>query len=313
MKIGNHWWISLIWVHGLLFLLPSTDQTPHLSPPLILVLSPALTPPFPSLTAQMLPNPSPPSLLLSIPPFSPPPLRSPLPSQPLPRSSRPPSSFPPLLHPAPLRHSHSCPPPVPPPLPTPTMVSQRQSARPLLLKPRLPRSQQIFCCLSHCRLNLYQQKIMNPVITAQLYLRIQIFIFQILLQPLLILLLTRTNQLLVCRALYRLMVDPHLLPSPLFLHTCKVCPFRMCPPTPPTPACTSKTSATKCHLLRLLQPSLHAPSLIPLPLFHTLHSSPPPTWQSPLPSSSPPQPCHRQCSTLKSQPIPPLHHTLQLT
>lgn len=242
----------------------------------MLVLSPAPTPPFPSLTAQMLPIPSPPSLLLSIPPFSPPPLRSPLPSRPLPRSSRPPSSFPPLLRPAPLHHSHSWPPLVPPPLPTPTMVSQRQSARPLL-KPRLPWSQQIFCCPSHCRLNLYRQKIMHPVIIAQLYLLIQIFIFQILLQPLVIFLLTQTNQLPVCRALYRLMVEPHLLPSPLFLHTCKVCPFRMCLPTPPTPACTSKTSATKRHLLRLLQPSLHAPSLIPLPPFPTLPSSPPPT------------------------------------
>lgn len=191
----------------------------HLSPPLSLVLSPARSPLSPSLTAQMLLSLSPPSLLPSIPPFCPPPPQSPLPSQPLPRSSRPPSSSPPLLRPAPLHHSHSCPPLAPLPQPPPTMVSQRQSAQPLLPTPRLLRFQQIFCCLSHCRLNLYQQKTINPVTKAQLYLLIPIFILQILLQLLFTHCLPQTNQHPVCHAPCLLMADPHLLRSPLFLHT----------------------------------------------------------------------------------------------
>lgn len=223
-------------------LLPSTDQTPHLSPLLSLILNPILSPPFPSLTAQVLPILRLPSLLWTIPPFSPCPPRSPPPPQPLPRCSRPPSSSPPLLRPAPLRHSRSCPPLAPPTLPPPTVVFQRQSARTLPPKPRLLLwFQQVFCCLSHCRLNLYQQKIRSPAIKAQLFLLIPIFILLILLQLLLTFSLTQSTQLPVCHTPYLLMAGPHLLPSPLLHHTCKVYRFKMCLPTPPTPPCTSQT------------------------------------------------------------------------
>lgn len=302
--------------------------TPRPSPQFLFLSHPPPSPPSPSPTLQMLPILDPPFLLSTIPPFSPPPPRSPPPPPPLPRCSRPPSPSPPRLLLTPPRRSHSCPPP--PPLPTPITPSQRRSARihpqtPLFL-PRLPHVSQIcrtkyrliLCSLnlvSCCRVNLSPAEVICLVIKAQQHLSIQISLLQILFR---LPTTTTTLQLPVCSAPYPLMVPRYLSPSPLSLHTCKICPFQMCLPALPTLPFTSKIWATKPKLPPSLLPSLPPPSLIHLPPFLTPLSNPPPAWLSPLLTSSPPSllpHCH-QHPTLKTFPIrplpPPPPHTLRL-